>query len=81
MDDEPRPMGNTTFDPVMTGAGPGTDVNAAVTDTDTDEDAIAYQEIVTPLPAVIEDERGTQNVINGAPGNSVLVGVCIGDRI
>ena len=61
MDDEPHPMGNTNSDVVMTGARPGTEVNAAVTDTDTDEDDIVHQEIKTA--AVIEDDRGTQNVI------------------
>ena len=51
-------MVNTTSDAVMTGVGPGTDVNAAVKYTDNDDD-IANQEIVTPPPAVIDDRGGT----------------------
>ena len=61
MDDEPQPMGNTNSDAVMTGAGPGRDVSAAVTDTD--EDVIAYQEMVTLPPAVTDGDLRTQNVI------------------
>ena len=62
MDDEPQSMGNTNSHAVMTGAGPGGDVSAAVTDTDTDEDTIAHQEIITA--AVIGMTAGrTQSVI------------------
>jgi hypothetical protein len=60
MNDEPQPMGNNNSDAVMADTRPDTDIETAITDTDSDED-IVHTEIITA--AVIEDDRGTQNVI------------------